>query len=227
MKVTVRCNLWVITTTDTQKPRRLIWKSGTGTWINGKLTKWCIHFVSSSGLSFVHLFHANVLMQVCVIREFIRTAWDDIERFKDQKDKDLREALISYAIMQISMCKKVWRHSSTVSFFLYIQLFKGLHFDCLVFLTFSALVNCFRESRCGPTPRSVSTRCEPLHTPVTLCTKTIVSQTVQTGTNRSVMGMGWWPNTASTLLAMLTNNSANLPFVFLSHPQTPICKQWD
>ncbi|XP_061579683.1 sorting nexin-4 [Cololabis saira] len=47
-------------------------------------------------------------------REFIRTAWDDIERFKEQKDKDLREALISYAIMQISMCKKgiqVWSNA--------------------------------------------------------------------------------------------------------------------
>uniref|UniRef100_A0A671Z4G3 Sorting nexin 4 n=1 Tax=Sparus aurata TaxID=8175 RepID=A0A671Z4G3_SPAAU len=40
-------------------------------------------------------------------QEFMRTAWEDIERFKEQKDKDLREALISYAIMQISMCKKV------------------------------------------------------------------------------------------------------------------------
>lgn len=40
-------------------------------------------------------------------REFVRTAWDDIERFKEQKNKDLREALVSYAIMQISMCKKV------------------------------------------------------------------------------------------------------------------------
>lgn len=43
----------------------------------------------------------------CVFREFVRTAWEDIEHFKEQKDKDLREALISYAIMQISMCKKV------------------------------------------------------------------------------------------------------------------------
>uniref|UniRef100_A0A673B8D2 Sorting nexin-4-like n=1 Tax=Sphaeramia orbicularis TaxID=375764 RepID=A0A673B8D2_9TELE len=40
-------------------------------------------------------------------QEFVRTAWKDIERFKEQKDQDLREALISYAIMQISMCKKV------------------------------------------------------------------------------------------------------------------------
>lgn len=49
-----------------------------------------------------HVFVCN-----CVIREFVQTAWEDIERFKEQKDKDLREALISYAIMQISMCKKV------------------------------------------------------------------------------------------------------------------------
>uniref|UniRef100_A0A674F2R9 Sorting nexin 4 n=1 Tax=Salmo trutta TaxID=8032 RepID=A0A674F2R9_SALTR len=38
--------------------------------------------------------------------EFVKTAWVDIERFKDQKDRDLKEALISYAVMQISMCKK-------------------------------------------------------------------------------------------------------------------------
>lgn len=38
----------------------------------------------------------------------MQTAWEDIERFKEQKNKDLREALISYAIMQMSMCKKVF-----------------------------------------------------------------------------------------------------------------------
>uniref|UniRef100_A0A7N8WP55 Sorting nexin-4-like n=1 Tax=Mastacembelus armatus TaxID=205130 RepID=A0A7N8WP55_9TELE len=47
-------------------------------------------------------------------QEFMQAAWEDIERFKEQKDKDLREALISYAIMQISMCKKgiqVWSNA--------------------------------------------------------------------------------------------------------------------
>ncbi|XP_034042295.1 sorting nexin-4 [Thalassophryne amazonica] len=47
-------------------------------------------------------------------QEFVRAAWEDIERFKEQKDRDLREALISYAIMQISMCKKgiqVWSNA--------------------------------------------------------------------------------------------------------------------
>ncbi|KAL6100682.1 snx4 [Pungitius sinensis] len=47
-------------------------------------------------------------------QEFVRTACEDIERFKEQKDRDLREALISYAIMQISMCKKgiqVWSNA--------------------------------------------------------------------------------------------------------------------
>ncbi|ERE76703.1 oxysterol-binding protein-related protein 11, partial [Cricetulus griseus] len=39
-------------------------------------------------------------------REFVKNAWADIERFKEQKNRDLKEALISYAIMQISMCKK-------------------------------------------------------------------------------------------------------------------------
>ncbi|XP_067266492.1 sorting nexin-4 isoform X1 [Chanodichthys erythropterus] len=46
--------------------------------------------------------------------EFVKSAWVDIERFKEQKDHDLREALISYAIMQISMCKKgiqVWNNA--------------------------------------------------------------------------------------------------------------------
>ncbi|CAL1581765.1 unnamed protein product [Knipowitschia caucasica] len=47
-------------------------------------------------------------------QDFIQAAWKDIERFKEQKDRDLREALISYAIMQISMCKKgiqVWSNA--------------------------------------------------------------------------------------------------------------------
>ncbi|XP_062862495.1 sorting nexin-4 [Trichomycterus rosablanca] len=46
--------------------------------------------------------------------EFVQNAWLDIERFKEQKERDLREALISYAIMQISMCKKgiqVWNNA--------------------------------------------------------------------------------------------------------------------
>lgn len=40
-------------------------------------------------------------------REFVKNAWADIERFREQKNHDLKEALISYAVMQISMCKKV------------------------------------------------------------------------------------------------------------------------
>lgn len=46
-------------------------------------------------------------MCVCVCREYVKGAWVDMQRFKEQKDRDLREALIGYAIMQISMCKKV------------------------------------------------------------------------------------------------------------------------
>lgn len=42
-------------------------------------------------------------------RDFVKSAWADIERFKEQKNHDLKEALISYAVMQISMCKKVRR----------------------------------------------------------------------------------------------------------------------
>ncbi|TSK92903.1 Sorting nexin-4 [Bagarius yarrelli] len=46
--------------------------------------------------------------------DLVKNAWVDIERFKEQKDHDLKEALISYAIMQISMCKKgiqVWNNA--------------------------------------------------------------------------------------------------------------------
>ncbi|XP_055493697.1 sorting nexin-4 [Leucoraja erinacea] len=46
--------------------------------------------------------------------DFVTNAWTDIERFKEQKNKDLKEALISYAVMQISMCKKgiqVWTNA--------------------------------------------------------------------------------------------------------------------
>ncbi|XP_035535518.1 sorting nexin-4-like [Morone saxatilis] len=38
--------------------------------------------------------------------EHVEKALVDMQRFKEQKDKDLREALINYAVMQISMCKK-------------------------------------------------------------------------------------------------------------------------
>uniref|UniRef100_A0A8C5FIG2 PX domain-containing protein n=2 Tax=Gadus morhua TaxID=8049 RepID=A0A8C5FIG2_GADMO len=47
-------------------------------------------------------------------REFMRMSWEEVKRFKEQKDRELREALISYAIMQISMCKKgiqVWSNA--------------------------------------------------------------------------------------------------------------------
>uniref|UniRef100_A0A667WGV7 Sorting nexin 4 n=1 Tax=Myripristis murdjan TaxID=586833 RepID=A0A667WGV7_9TELE len=46
--------------------------------------------------------------------EHVEGGWVDMQRFKEQKDKDLREALINYAIMQISMCKKgiqVWSNA--------------------------------------------------------------------------------------------------------------------
>ncbi|KAF3859468.1 hypothetical protein F7725_021867 [Dissostichus mawsoni] len=38
--------------------------------------------------------------------EHVEKAWVDMQRFTEQKDKDLREALINYAVMQVSMCKK-------------------------------------------------------------------------------------------------------------------------
>ncbi|XP_068102348.1 LOW QUALITY PROTEIN: sorting nexin-4 [Hyperolius riggenbachi] len=47
-------------------------------------------------------------------REFVQKSWLEIERFKEQKNRDLKEALINYAVMQISMCKKgiqVWTNA--------------------------------------------------------------------------------------------------------------------
>ncbi|XP_053554025.1 sorting nexin-4 isoform X2 [Bombina bombina] len=47
-------------------------------------------------------------------REFVKNSWQEIERFKEQKNLDLKEALINYAVMQISMCKKgiqVWTNA--------------------------------------------------------------------------------------------------------------------
>ncbi|XP_068163329.1 sorting nexin-4-like isoform X1 [Antennarius striatus] len=44
-------------------------------------------------------------------QDLVDRACLDLQRFKEQKDKDLKEALINYAVMQISMCKKgiqVW-----------------------------------------------------------------------------------------------------------------------
>ncbi|KAM3916617.1 LOW QUALITY PROTEIN: sorting nexin-4 [Leptodactylus fuscus] len=46
-------------------------------------------------------------------QDFVQNAWLEIERFKDQKNRD-QEALINYAVMQISMCKKgiqVWTNA--------------------------------------------------------------------------------------------------------------------
>uniref|UniRef100_A0A8C9XMJ5 Sorting nexin 4 n=1 Tax=Sander lucioperca TaxID=283035 RepID=A0A8C9XMJ5_SANLU len=49
--------------------------------------------------------------------EHVERAWVDMQRFKEQKDKDLREALINYAVMQISMCKKVEKSISAPELF--------------------------------------------------------------------------------------------------------------
>ncbi|KAG7255740.1 hypothetical protein CRUP_023792 [Coryphaenoides rupestris] len=44
----------------------------------------------------------------------VDSAWVDVQRFRQQKDRDIREALIGYALMQINMCKKgvqVWSNT--------------------------------------------------------------------------------------------------------------------
>lgn len=54
------------------------------------------------------------LFDVSYCRELVERAWVDMQRFKEQKDKDLQEALINYAVMQISMCKKVQNSTSAI-----------------------------------------------------------------------------------------------------------------
>lgn len=76
-------------------------------------------------------------------------AWVDIQRFKEQKDKDLREALINYAVMQISMCKKVHQLAK-------VERKTGTQVYWMILFL---LPNC-RESRFGAMPRNVSSRCE-------------------------------------------------------------------
>uniref|UniRef100_A0A8C1Q4D7 Sorting nexin 4 n=1 Tax=Cyprinus carpio TaxID=7962 RepID=A0A8C1Q4D7_CYPCA len=75
--------------------------------------------------------------------EFVKSAWVDIERFKEQKDHDLRESLISYAIMQISMCKKV----STVKKYEYAvyALFKHIFFVATASTMNAIFVICYDE----------------------------------------------------------------------------------
>ena len=54
-------------------------------------------------------------------RDFVKSAWADIERFKEQKNHDLKEALISYAVMQISVCKKVRLREARLVYVAYQQ----------------------------------------------------------------------------------------------------------
>ncbi len=70
-------------------------------------------------LAFVHKTPANSLQkdQACVVcfREFVELALKDIERFKRQKVKDLKDVFTNYCILQIERCKKVSRVSSHVT----------------------------------------------------------------------------------------------------------------
>ena len=108
----------------------------------------------------------------------------------------MREALISYAIMQISLCKKVW---TSVEGFLFLFVCLFVFYSTACFVLSKSVVFCYssRESRCGPTPRSVSPKCEPLSQPITPCTKTVVSPVVQTMQHQPVIilqsyGNGPW-----------------------------------
>lgn len=83
-------------------------------------------------------------------REHSEKAWVDMRHFKEQKDRDLREALVNFAVMQISMCKKVGRcwHSRTRQ-------------PPFVSPPFRLRVLCpRRESRCGATPKSAFSKCD-------------------------------------------------------------------
>lgn len=59
-------------------------------------------------------YNANVYAHItwlslycCLHRKFIDASLRDIDRFKRQKVKDLKEIFTNYAVMQIKQCKKV------------------------------------------------------------------------------------------------------------------------
>lgn len=96
------------------------------------------------------------------------------------------------------------------------------------------LHHCLRESRCGPTPRSVSTKCEPLSSQSLSCTKTIANQIVQSGIisqscNCSLTEMDHGsPNTAFTLFATLNDSvsfsslSPSCTHIYLERVSKPV-----
>lgn len=81
-----------------------------------------------------HVFWADLNIILCLCfsdlfycSEHVEKAWVDMQRFKELKDKDLREALINYAVMQISMCKKVqnstWPYLNEFDHFKFVRTF--------------------------------------------------------------------------------------------------------
>ena len=54
-----------------------------------------------------------VLMGAC--SKFVALSLRDVERFKRQKVKDLKDVFTSYAIMQIERCKKVRESTMTAA----------------------------------------------------------------------------------------------------------------
>lgn len=86
---------------------------------------------------------------VCIWRDHVERAWAEMLRFQEEKDKDLRETLINYAVMQISMCKKVQRTSTQQNYTTLLLTYNNLY---------SAL-SC-REFKCGATPENVFSKCK-------------------------------------------------------------------
>lgn len=48
-----------------------------------------------------------VIFMVVICRQFVELALRDVERFKRQKVKDLKDVFTNYAILQMERCKKV------------------------------------------------------------------------------------------------------------------------
>lgn len=139
----------------------------------------------------IHNIFANfclcALLDLFHCREHVERAWVDMQRFKEQKDKDLREALINYAVMQISMCKKVEKSISAVK---KLQDNWTGHVHERMFLF--PLSPC-REYKCGAMPKNVSSRCN--------------GEAIFKGFPPSVMlSCGCWKNEASVLWLWFTNN---------------------
>ena len=65
-------------------------------------------FSNSCNLAVIIVWHGDCMDPgLCCCSKFIEMSLRDVERFKRQKVKDLKDVFTNYAILQIDRCKKV------------------------------------------------------------------------------------------------------------------------